>query len=104
MAEIFDIYDPHLAHIGEIPISTRDRMQLHHGGTVTVIYHTPRMLRGMITPINGQFDIIETDNKLIVSDVEQAKRYILLNADVARAMKQPDKWIDPDAESNSPVR
>ena len=104
MAESFDIYDPHLAHIGEIPISPQQRQQLHRGGTITLSYHTPRMLQGMLGQRNGQFDVIETDNRLIVSDVEQAKRFIELQADIARAMKQPDKWTDPDAKSDLTVR
>ena len=104
MAETFDIYDPHLAHIGEIPISPQQREQLHRGGTITMSYHTPRMLRELIGIRNGQFDVIETDNHLIVTDVEEAKRFIELQTDIARAMKQPDKWVDPDAESNAPVR
>ena len=104
MADTFDIYDPNLAHIGEIPISTRDRAQLHRGGTITIVYHTPRMLREMVAVRNGQFDVKEINDRLIVTDIEQAKCFIELQADVARAMKQPDKWIDPDAENNSSVR
>ena len=104
MVEVFDVYDANAAHIGEIPISQRDRKQLHKGGTITIQYHTPRMLREFLGPRNGQFEITEIDGRLIVNDGEQAKRYILLNADVERAMKQPDKWSDPDAESDSPVR
>ena len=104
MAETFDIYDPHLAHIGEIPISPQQREQLHRGGTITMSYHTPRMLNVALGSRNGQFDLIETDNRLIATDVEEVKRYIMHNADVARLLKQPEKWIDPDAESDSPVR
>ena len=104
MAEIFDIYDPNLVHVGEIPISPRQREQLHRGGTITMSYHTPRMLREIIGVHNGQFDVIETDDRLIVSDVEQAKRVIELQTDIARALKQTEKWIDPDAKGNDPVR
>ena len=104
MAESFDIYDPNLAHIGEISISPQQREQLHRGGTVTIAYHTPRMLRELVGVRNGQFDVIETDNHLIVTDVDTAKRFIELQIDIARAMKDPSKWTDPDAESDSPVR
>ena len=50
------------------------------------------------------FEVTEVDGQLIASNPEEAKRYITMQIDIARAMKQPDKWIDPDAESNSSVR
>ena len=104
MAEVFDIYDMQGAHIGAIPISPRDRAQLHSGSPIIITYHTPRMLHAELGPRNGLFEVSEVDDKLIVNNVEEAKAYILLNADVERLMKQPNKWIDPDAKSDSPVR
>ena len=68
------------------------------------MYHTPRMLQGMLGQKNGMFEVTEVDGQLIASNPEEAKRYITMQIDIARAMKQPDKWIDPDAESNSSVR
>ena len=103
-AEVFWIYEATGAQIGEIPISPQQLKALHAGGTVTIQYHTPRMLQGMLGQKNGAFDVTEIDGQLIVSSAEAVKQYIELQAQIAKAMKQPDKWTDPDAESNSPVR
>ena len=103
-AEVFDIYEASGAHIGEIPISPQQRTQLHAGGTITIMYHTPRMLQGMLGQNNGTFEVTEVNGQLIVSNADEAKRYIGMQLDIARAMKQPDKWTDPDAESDSPIR
>ena len=104
MAEIFDVYDQDHAQIGAIPISPQQREQLHAGSVITISFHTPRMLNQLLGARNGAFDVREINGRLVVTDSEQAKRYIELQADVGRAMKQPEKWTDPDAESNSSVR
>ena len=104
MAEVFDVYDAGRAHIGEIPISPQQRAQLHAGTTITITFHTPRMLAHTLGTRNGTFDVHEIDGRLIVSDPAQAKRYIELQLEVAHAMQQPKKWTDPDAESDSPIR
>ena len=104
MAEVFDVYEANGAHIGEIPISAQQRAVLHAGGRITIDYHTPRMLREMLGARNGSFDVREIDGRLLVSDAEQVKCYIAMQIDIAHAMKQPENWIDPDAESDDPVR
>ena len=104
MADMFDVYDIDGAQIGAIPISPQQRKQLHAGATINITYHTPRMLQGVLGQQNGSFELMEIDGKLVVNDPEQAKRYVAMQIDIARVMKQPDKWTDPDAESNNPIR
>ena len=105
MAEEFDVYDNAGAQIGAIPISLQQREQLHLGATVTIGWHTPRMLQHLLGGAsNGAFDVSEIDGRLIVNDPEQVKRYIEMQLNIARAMQQPDKWTDPNAESDSPIR
>ena len=103
MAEVFDVYDNE-ALIGAIPISPQQRAQLQTGASITITYHTPRMLRQTIAARNGMFDVVVANNRLIVSNPEAVKQYIEMQLDIARAMKQPDKWTDPDAEGNNPIR
>ena len=105
MAEMFDIYDATGAQIGAIPISAQQREQLHAGVGISIAYHTPRMLREALGIQNGNFEVREDDRgRLITDHIEQVKRYIILQSDIARAMKQPDKWTDPDAQSDSSIR
>ena len=104
MAEVFDVYEPGGAQIGGIPISPQSLKQVHAGGTVTIAFHTPRMLRGVLGQKNGSFEVMEVNGKLVVNDPDQAKQYIAMQLDIARMMKQPEKWTDPDAESDSSVR
>ena len=99
-----EIYDANLERIGEIPISLQQLEALYSGATVTVNYHRPRMLRELMPETSGSFEVREDGGKLIGNDPEQAKRYMTLQVDIAAAMKQPKKWIDPDAESNAPIR
>ena len=104
MAETFDVYEPAGALIGAIPVSPRDRSVLHNGGTVTISFHTPRMLQQALGSHNGAFEVMETDGKLFTNNPEQVKQYIMLQTDIARAMKDRSKWSDPDAESDPPIR
>jgi hypothetical protein len=97
MADQFDVYEASGAYIGAIPISPRDLSVLHNGGTITVTFHTPRMLRQVLDIMNGSFDLVEVDGKVISTHPELVKRYIEMQGNIARAMKQPEKWIDPDA-------
>jgi hypothetical protein len=101
---VFDVYDgASSALIGAIPISPQDLTLLHNGSVVTVNYHTPRMLRAAFDLRNGAFTVIEIDGKLFVSDAEAVKLYIELLANIAKARKDPSKWIS-DAEGNPPIR
>jgi hypothetical protein len=104
MADQFDVYAADGALIGEIPISPQDLNLLHSGATIAINFHTPRMLRAVLEIMNGSFELIEIGGKIITAQPETAKRYIVMQADIARAMREPDKWIDPDAEGNPPVR
>jgi hypothetical protein len=104
MADVFDVYEANGAHIGALPISPQDLSVLHNGGTLTITFHTPRMLRQVLDIMNGSFQLIEVEGKIITAQPETVKRYIDMQADIARAMKQPEKWTDPDAESNAPIR
>jgi len=104
MAELFEIYDTSGAHIGAIPISPRDLAILHSGIAVTISFHTPRMLREAIANASGAFEVVEIDRKLIALNAEIVKQYITMQEQIAAAMKDPSKWIDPDAKSDDPVR
>ena len=104
MAELFDVYEANGAQIGAVPISPRDLAVLHDGGTITVTFHTPRMLRQVLDIMNGSFDLIEVDGKIVTTQPETVKRYIEMQADIAKAMKDKSKWTDPDAESDPSVR
>ena len=104
MADVFHIHEANGAQIGEIPISPQQLAQLHAGGTITISYHTPRMLQQVLGQRNGSFEVVEVDRQLVVSNPDEAKRYIAMQLDIARAMKEPEIWTDPDAESDNPVR
>ena len=104
MADIWTVYDPSGAEIGDIPISPQQFKQLQNDATITIMWHTPRMLAQALGSHNGTFEVHRIGSRLTVNDPEQARRYIELQLDIARAMKQPDKWTDPDAESDSPIR
>jgi len=104
MAELFDVYESNGALIGAIPISPQQRNRLHAGSIITIMFHTPRMLREAIPIQGGQFDLVEDDGKILAADVETVKRYIEMQDAIAKAMRDPSKWIDPDAKSDPPVR
>jgi hypothetical protein len=104
MADVFDVYEANGTHIGELPISPEDLNLLHDGATITINFHTPRMLRQVLEIMNGSFELIEVDGKIITAQPEIVKRYITMQTDIARAMKEPNKWTDPDAESDAPIR
>jgi len=104
MAETFDVYEPTGALIGGIPISPQQRAQLHAGQTITIAFHTPRMLREAMPVASGSFEVTELEGKLIALNGEDVKRYIDMQAEIAKAMQDPSKWTDPDAKSDDPVR
>jgi hypothetical protein len=104
MAELFDVFEPTGALIGAIPLSAHMLRQLHGGQTVTIMFHTPRMLRDLMRPAAGSFEVTELKGKLVATNGEAVKQYIAMQAEIATSMKQAEKWSDPDAESNDPVR
>jgi len=93
MAELFDVYEATGALIGAVPISPLELDKLHNGQTITIMFHTPRMLRDKLGERNGVFEVLELDGKLFVTNPDDVKRYIELQ-----------KAIEENAKSNSAVR
>jgi len=95
MAELFDVHEATGALIGGIPISPQDLATLHRGETVTIQFHTPKMLREELGAHNGVFEIMELDGKLLVTNPDAVKEYIELQEAIGKLK---------NAQSDRPVR
>jgi hypothetical protein len=73
----------------DIPLSEKQLSLLAHDGTVTVIFHTPQLLRTMIAVDNGSFEVSKKGGKkggvLVASDWTMVKRFLLMLDNVAKA-------------------
>jgi hypothetical protein len=84
MAELFDVHEPTGALIGAIPISPQQRQQLHAGQPITVMFHTPRMLREKIAVRQGTFELMELEGKLFAPNGDAVREYIELQAEIEK--------------------
>jgi len=93
-----DVYhvDGHLMHA--IPISPKELDLLKQGVTITVTFHTPRMLHGVLGRQHGAFQLSMDGEKIISSTVEDFQRYVMMRRNIEK-LEETD-----NAQSNSALR
>jgi hypothetical protein len=57
---------------------------LESGTVISVLYHTPQLLRGTIDPINGSFMLRKEGEQIVTDNLDSIKRYVDLQALIAR--------------------
>jgi len=62
------VYDPEGKHSLDLPLSEKQRALLEAGGEVTIVYHTPQLMRGLIGRSSGQLKVKQTDGRCMASD------------------------------------
>lgn len=80
-----DVFDGDGNLLGDVSVSEKQLGILENGEDITVIYHTPQMLRGLVEQRNGSFTLRKSDDRIVTSDVEAVKAYAKLQKDIRGA-------------------
>jgi hypothetical protein len=80
-----ELYDKENRCIGELPISPQQHEKLCAGETITVSFHTPRMLIAKIGACNGTLELSMVDGHLTTLHADQLERYRKLQAAIKEA-------------------
>jgi hypothetical protein len=80
-----DIVDQAGTKIAEIALSERQLTMLDHGMVITIFYHTPQLLRGVLGAHNGSFVLRKEGEHIIADDVDAIRKYADLQAAIKAA-------------------
>jgi hypothetical protein len=68
--------------IADIPLSMKQMAMLEAGEAITVIFHTPQMLRDLLGPRNGAFTLVKDNDRITTAEPDSVKQF----ADLQRAI------------------
>jgi len=77
-----DIFDSEGNVIAAISLSERNRELLDRGVTVTIMYHTPQLMRSVLGDQSGQFALFKHEDQIRTTDPMQVKAYADLQANI----------------------
>ena len=77
------IYDGDGNEVADIPLSEKQQTVIETGAEITVIYHTPQMLRGLLGEQQGAFMLWRDGEQIKTTDPVSLKKY----ADLQRAIR-----------------
>jgi hypothetical protein len=71
--------------LGDVPLSDNEIARLAAGETITVQWHTPRMLQDQLGTQSGSFSVERRGDRFVTSDAGSVKAYADLQARIAAA-------------------
>lgn len=72
----------------DVPISPRQLGALNAGGEISVLFHVPQLLRGMLDMRPGAFSLRKIDDRYVTQEPAMVKVYADLQRRVQSAMKE----------------
>jgi hypothetical protein len=78
-----DIFNAAGDKLGEIALSEKQRAALEAGTEITVLYHTPQLLRGVLGSHNGTFTLHKDGERIVTAAPDAVKRF----ADMQKAIR-----------------
>lgn len=78
------IYDSAGGELADIEVSDKQRGLLDDGQEVSVIFHTPQTMRGLLQPATGAFSLRQVDGKAVTAHVNDLQRYATMQAAIKR--------------------
>jgi hypothetical protein len=78
-----DIFDASGDKLGEIALSEKQTAALEAGTEITVLYHTPQLLRGALGSRNGTFTLHKDGEHIVTAEPEAVKQF----ADMQKAVR-----------------
>lgn len=79
------IYDSDGTVIGSIALSDKQRTLLEAGEDITVIYHTPQLLRSLLGERSGSFTLRKVHQRIETDEPDAVKHFVALQQAIARA-------------------
>ena len=82
------IYDPEGGQSFDLPLSYKQRMLLEAGAEVTISYHTPQLMLGLIGRRSGQITVKQHDGRVVASKLDAFREFRSLRAAIEAIQKQ----------------
>lgn len=84
---MFDIYQEDGARLGAMALSEKSQDLLDEGEWVTVLYHTPQLLRDQLGGRNGSFAIRKEGERIVTDNPGGVTEYLELQSAIAAATR-----------------
>lgn len=82
------IYDPEGDQSIDLPLSDKQRALLEAGEDVTISYHTPQLMLGLIGRRSGQITIKQQGDRVMASKLDAFREFRALRAAIEAVQKQ----------------
>lgn len=82
---LFDIYHEDGSKLGAMALSEKSQGLLDEGESVTVLYHTPRMLQDQLGNKNGAFGLRKDGDRIVTDSPAQVGEFLALQTAIAAA-------------------
>jgi hypothetical protein len=92
------IYDQNGAKIGDVLLSQKQQALVDSGQTLTVLYHTPQLMRGLLGTRNGSFTLRKDGERIVTKQPVAVQEYIDLQKAIA-VVRENEKAILATRES-----
>jgi hypothetical protein len=80
-----DIYDQDGNVLASMELSEQQLALLDRDSAITVRYHTPQLLRGLLGERNGSFTLRKTASRITADDSDTVRQFAALMLDTKRA-------------------
>ena len=84
------IHDAGGAVIGEITLSSKMIAALETGGEITLMFHTPQLLRGLLGESAGSVVLRKEGERIVAGNPQSVRKYCDLQKAIAAARRIPD--------------
>lgn len=82
---LFDIYHEDGSKLGSMALSEKSQGILDEGEWVTILYHTPRMLRDRLGNKSGGFALHRVDDRIVTDNPAHVAEFLALQSAIAEA-------------------
>ncbi len=84
------VYDADGHVLGEVPLTPKQLAVLDAGEKISVLYHTPQLLRSALGERSGSFMLKKVGDRIVAPFPEAVKECLELHAAVKAAREAPD--------------
>jgi hypothetical protein len=74
------VYDGDGNELGDVPLSENQQRALDAGGKVSVLYHTPQLLRNILGQRSGSFMLYKQGDRAVALTSNSVKEFLELQA------------------------
>lgn len=84
-----NVYDTDGNMLGDVPLSEMQQAALERTGKVSVLYHTPQLLQGLLGRRSGSFMLYQQGDRIMALTSSAVKEFLEIQAAV-KAAREPN--------------